>query len=79
MRRSFFLAIFFAAVAANAQTVTVGSDVGQCGQTLSVPISIDTVPGLLSLEFRIAYDVARVTPGARRRWPPPAWADASPS
>src|SRR5438034_665305 len=63
MKRTFFLVLFFAAVA-NAQTVTVGSAGAQCGQTVSIPVSIDAVSGMLSLEFRIAYDTARVTPGA---------------
>src|SRR5436853_2642754 len=43
-------------VSAFAQTVTVGSIGAQCGQSVSVPVSIDNVSGLLSLEFRVAID-----------------------
>ena len=50
------------ACGAIAQTVSVGSASGQCGQSVNVPVSIDSVSGLLSLEFRIAYDPARLTP-----------------
>src|SRR5205814_10446501 len=63
MKRLFVLALFLT-VTANAQTVTVGSNSGQCGQTVSIPVTIDAVSGMLSLELRIAYDTARVTPGA---------------
>src|SRR5207247_7529979 len=56
--------VFLAAAVANAQTVTVGNSSGQCGQAVSVPVTIDSVSGMLSLELRIAYDAARVTPGA---------------
>jgi hypothetical protein len=63
MKKIFLLAILYAA-AASAQTVTVGSSSGQCGQMVSIPVTIDVVSGMLSLEFRVAYDTARLTPGA---------------
>lgn len=47
-----------------AQIVSVGSTAGQCGQTVSVPVTIDAVSGLLSLEFRVAYDAARLAPAS---------------
>ncbi len=62
MKRILLFALLIASSAA-AQTVTAGSGSGQCGQSVSVPVSIDSVSGLLSLEFRVAYDTARLTPG----------------
>jgi hypothetical protein len=57
-----FLALL--ASSAAAQTVTVGGGSAECGQNTSVPVLIDSVSGLLALEFSVAYDPARVTPGA---------------
>src|SRR5260370_3495887 len=56
------LSSFFLAATAAAQTVSVGTTSTQCGQAISVPVTIDNVSGMLSLEFRIAYDPARLTP-----------------
>jgi hypothetical protein len=44
-----------------AQTVTIGTSAAQCGQSVSVPVSIDNVSGLLSLEFRVSYDRTMLT------------------
>src|SRR5881394_3544771 len=62
MRRAASVIVFLLAMTAGAQTVTVGSGSGQCGQTVSLPVTIDAVAGMLALEFRIAYDTARLTP-----------------
>ena len=50
------IVLALAAASAVAQTVSVGTINGQCGQSVSVPVSIDNVSGLLSLEFRVAID-----------------------
>ena len=50
------IVLALATVSAVAQTVSVGTINGQCGQSVSVPVSIDSVSGLLSLEFRAAID-----------------------
>jgi hypothetical protein len=54
--------IIFLATAATAQTVSVGTTSAQCGAATSVPVTIDNVSGMLSLEFRIAYDPVRLMP-----------------
>src|SRR5205814_2291268 len=61
-------ALIFLALTAGAQTVTVSNANGRCGQRVTVPLSIDNASGMLSLEFRIAYDtnllaIADVTAG----------------
>jgi cohesin domain-containing protein len=63
VKRIIFLFSFLFACSALAQTVSVSNAAAQCGQSVQVPASIDSVSGLLSLEFRIAYDTSRVTPG----------------
>jgi hypothetical protein len=68
MKTIAFILLFSVAAAAGAQTVSVGSPSGRCGQSVTVPVSIDSASGLLSVEFRIAFDnaaltVANVTPG----------------
>jgi len=60
--------LLFLATTAGAQTVSVGAPAGRCGQSVTVPVSIDNVSGLLSVELRIAFDnaaltVANVAPG----------------
>src|SRR5712692_1547958 len=63
MLKRIFLPALIAAVAAaaNAQTVTVGSVSVHCGDQIEVPVTVDSVSGMLSLEFRVAYDTARLT------------------
>jgi hypothetical protein len=63
LKKAFSFVVFFIAASASAQTVSAGSGSGQCGQTLSIPVSVDAVSGMLALEFRVAYDTARLTPG----------------
>src|SRR5438552_3015842 len=59
MKRAILAAVLaLVAASAVAQTVSVGSSNGQCGQSVTVPVSIDSVSGLLSLEFRMAIDPA---------------------
>ncbi|MEA2238881.1 MAG: Cohesin domain [Thermoanaerobaculia bacterium] len=56
-----FLISLTISTAAFGQTVTVGSPSAHCGQQVNVPVTIDSVSGMLSLEFHIAYDAARLT------------------
>ena len=58
MRRILALMLFGTALSASAQTVIVGSPSAHCGQQVSVPVTVDSVSGMLALEFRIAYDPA---------------------
>jgi len=62
------LLLLFVAATATAQTLSVATPAARCGQSVTVPVSIDSVSGLLSVEFRIAFDnasltVANVAPG----------------
>ena len=49
------------AVPARATTMTVASVTGQCGSQVTVPVSVDSVSGMLALEFSISYDSSKLT------------------
>jgi hypothetical protein len=61
VKKLLFLVVFAISTTAVAQTVTVGSPSAHCGQQITVPVTVDSVSGMLSIEFRIAYDTARLT------------------
>ena len=61
MKKLSLLLLFLVAATAGAQTVSVGAPAGHCGQSVTVPVSIDSVSGMLSVEFRIAFDNAALT------------------
>lgn len=57
----FLIAIVAASASAFAQTVSVGSASAHCGQQVTVPVTINSASGMLSLEFRIGYDATQLT------------------
>lgn len=63
MKKALVLIFIVVAVTtgAAAQTLSVGSPSAHCGQQLTVPVTIDSVSGMLSLEFRVAYDTTQLT------------------
>src|ERR1051326_28035 len=61
MRKTLFVVLFFASSILSAQTVTLGTSAAQCGQSVSVPVTIDNVSGLLSVEVRVPYDTTLLT------------------
>ncbi|MCG3190927.1 MAG: hypothetical protein DIJKHBIC_00150 [Thermoanaerobaculia bacterium] len=48
---------------ARAATLTVASVSASCGSQVTVPVTIDSVSGLLAAQFQVAYDPSRLTPG----------------
>jgi len=61
VKRLLSLIVFFIAAAAAAQSVSVATQTGRCSQSVAVPVSIDAASGMLSLEFRIAFDTTALT------------------
>ena len=61
MKKFLFLIGFTLTTSAFAQTVSVGSPSAHCGQQVTVPVTVDSVSGMLSVEFRIAYDTTRLS------------------
>jgi len=61
MRKTLFIVLLFVSTILSAQTVTIGTSAAQCGQSVSVPVTIDNTSGLLSVEFRVSYDTTLLT------------------
>lgn len=62
MKKLIFISLIAIAIssAAWAQTVSVASPAAHCGQQVNVPVSVDSVSGMLSIEFRIPYDATHL-------------------
>jgi hypothetical protein len=57
----FVLLSVFLTLTLQAQTVSVGSVTAQCGQSVTVPVTISSATGMLALEFRVSWTSPALT------------------
>lgn len=50
------------AVAAGAQTVTVGTKSVRCGESVTVPVTVTTVSGMEAIQFDVGYTASKLQP-----------------